>query len=84
MRSLLALSAAMLIASCASVDRSQAPSFGRSVEAMDAAQVSDAPVADEAPEGSGATGAAAQRRYQSGQTRALLPATTSTANPSSN
>jgi hypothetical protein len=45
------------------------------------AQAAPGAVSDEPPEGSGAQGALAQQRYQTGNTRPLLPATTSSANP---
>jgi hypothetical protein len=85
MRFLLALSGLAFASACThAVDTAGAPSFGVSVATMQAEQAVPGSVSDEPPEGSGAVGALAQQRYQSGQTRALLPATTSSANPSSN
>ena len=85
MRILLALSALAIASACShSVDTAGAPSFGVSVATLQTEQTVPGTVSNEPPEGSGAVGALAQERYQSGQTRALLPTTTSSANPSSN
>lgn len=83
MRTLLALSALVLASACLHpVDTASAPSFGASVDAMHRNQTTPGPVSDEPPEGSGAVGALAQERYRTGQTRPLMPTTTSSANPS--
>lgn len=87
MRILLALSALAFTCACVSsdkVDTAGAPSFGASLETMQNVQAVPGAVSEEPPEGSGAVGALAQERYKTGQTRPLLPTTTSTANPSSN
>jgi hypothetical protein len=85
MRMLLALSALCLAAGCTHpTDRTRSPAFGVSAEAMRDAQTTSVEASDEAPEGSGAVSAAAQQRYQSGQTRPLQSSSTSVANPSSN
>lgn len=85
MRILLALSALALASACThAVDTAGAPSFGASVATLQAAQAVPGAVSEEPPEGSGAVGALAQERYQNGQTRPLLPTTTSSANPTSN
>lgn len=82
MRILLALSALAFASACShAVDTAGAPSFGVSVATLQTKQAAPGPVSDEPPEGSGAVGALAQERYQSGQTRALIPTTTSSANP---
>ena len=85
MRTLLAFSALVLASACSHpVDTAGAPSFGASVQAMHSSQTTPEAASDEAPEGSGAVGALAQERYRTGQTRPLMPTTTSSANPSSN
>lgn len=85
MRTLLALSALTLTSACLHpVDTAGAPSFGASVQAMHGNQATPGAGSTEAPEGSGAVGALAQERYRTGQTRPLMPTTTSSANPSSN
>jgi hypothetical protein len=85
MRTLLALSALTLLCACShAVDTASAPSFGVSTQMLHNAQTVLGPVSEEPPEGSGAQGALAQDRYQTGQTRPLLPTTTSSANPTTN
>lgn len=82
MRTLIALSALVLVCACAhrKTDTAGAPSFGASVQTLQT-QVVPGSVSAEPPEGSGAQGALAQERYQTGNTRPLLPTTTSSANP---
>lgn len=85
MRTLLALTALALAGACShKIDTVGAPDFGASVEAMHRAQAVPGQVSDEPPEGSGAQGALAQERYETGQTRPLLPTSTSSANPPAN
>lgn len=85
MRTLLALSALVLVSACLHpVDTAGAPSFGASVEEMHRNQTSQEQTSEEPPEGSGSVGALAQERYRTGHTRPLMPTTTSSANPSSN
>lgn len=86
MRTLL-LSAAATLALGASActhpaDSAGAPGFGDAVSMMHAAQTIPAEPTTEAPEGSGAQGALAQTRYKTGTTLPLLPASSSTMNPS--
>jgi len=85
MRNVLILTAAgalTLLAGCTHPAH-MAPSFGDSVEAMHRAQTIEAAPTQEPPTGSGATGASAQSRYQSGTTKPLMSsATSSTANSS--
>jgi hypothetical protein len=87
MRILIALGALSLLsfaASCATpTDTAGAPNFGAAVKAMEEAQTeTGAEVVTTPPEGSGAVGAAAQLRYKNGETRPLLPASSSTMNSS--
>ncbi|MGD9966259.1 MAG: hypothetical protein AB7T59_07045 [Hyphomonadaceae bacterium] len=85
MRTLLAFSALALASACTHpVDTAGAPSFGAAVEAMQEAQTAPGVVSAAPPEGSGAQGELAQERYRNGQTRPLMPATTSSANPTTN
>jgi hypothetical protein len=85
MRTLLALSALTLLCACAhKIDTVDAPTYGASVQLMHDAQTEPGPVSEQPPEGSGAQAALAQERYQTGQTRPLLPTTTSSANPTTN
>jgi hypothetical protein len=74
----------LLAAACTTpVDRSSAPSFGEAVRMNVEAQTTPSSPTMEPPEGDGAQGAEAQTRYKTGQTRPLLPASTSAANPTS-
>jgi len=84
MRTLIALSALALVGACAhrKTDTAGAPSFGVSVQTLQSEQAMPGAVSEQPPEGSGAQGALAQERYQTGNTRPLLPSTTSSANPS--
>lgn len=85
MRTPLALAALALVCACShKTDTVGAPSFGDSVEAMHDAQTVPGLVSPEPPAGAGAQGALAQERYNSGQIRPLLPAATSSANPTGN
>ncbi len=78
---LTAAAALTLLAACANPNR-PAPGFGDSVAAMHRAQTVPSDVTLEPPEGSGAAGALAQTRYQTGSTKPLLSSATSAANPS--
>lgn len=82
MRFLVAFSALALVSACAhdKTDTAGAPSFGVSAQRLQDAQAAPGAVSEAPPEGSGAQGALAQQRYQTGATRPLLPATTSAAN----
>jgi len=82
-RAIITLAAVAVVAACAHpVDSAGARSFGASVEAMHEAQRIADTAQPGAPVGSGAVGALAQTRYKGGQTRPLVPASTSTLNPS--
>ncbi len=85
MKTALAFSALLLVYGCShKVDTVGAPTFGASVETLHNAQALPETVSETEPEGSGAQGALAQKRYETGQTRPLLPTNTSSANPSTN
>ena len=72
----------LLAAACTTpADRSGNPSFGEAVRMNTAAQTSAATPSMEPPEGGAAQGVDAQTRYKTGQTRPLMPASTSSANP---
>ncbi|HET9230202.1 MAG TPA: hypothetical protein VFO00_02870 [Vitreimonas sp.] len=82
-RVIVTLAALAALAGCShSIDSAHEPSFGASVAAMHEAQAVPAAATPGAPEGSGAVGSLAQQRYKGGQTRPLVPASTSTLNPS--
>jgi hypothetical protein len=82
-RVIISLAAVAIVAACAHpADTAGAPSFGASVEAMHEAQRVSDTAEPGAPDGSGAVGALAQTRYKTGQTRPLVPASTSALNPS--
>jgi hypothetical protein len=85
MRTLFALAALGFAAACTHpVDRANAPAFGAAVEMnRNAQEVSAGAAGQQPPEGSGAVGTLAQTRYKTGQTRPLLPTSSSIANPSS-
>lgn len=83
MRKLLILIGALALTACEhTTGASGAPSFGQSIAAARTAQVNDAAPSTQAPEGDGASGALAQGRYHTDTTRALLPSSTSSNNPS--
>lgn len=84
MRKLLILTIALGVTACEhTTATSGTPGFGQSIAAAQHAQTDAAPPSTEAPQGSGAAGALAQTRYQTGNTRPLLPSSTSSNNPSS-
>lgn len=84
MKKLLSLSVLTLaLAACTSVGSSRAPGLGQSTHQMQQAQSERTEVSSENPEGGGASGALAQTRYKTGHTTPLLPASTSSANPTS-
>lgn len=60
-----------------------APGFGHAVQMMQSRQAVPEAVSTTPPEGGGASGALAQTRYRTGQTKPLLNASTSSTNTSS-
>ena len=85
MKQLIALCALGLAAACTHpTDRTQSPAFGVATETVREAQIIPAAGSEAEPEGSGAVGTEAQRRYESGATRPLSPSTSAIANPSAN
>ena len=82
-RLILAGAALAALAACAHpVDTAGAPNFGAAVERNMAAQAIPTAASTQAPESGGATGALAQQRYKTGNTRPLMSSSTSNANPS--
>jgi hypothetical protein len=71
------LAGAALVAGCASqIDQPQSATFGDALDSM-RAQATTGTVSEEPPVGSGATGAAAIKRVETGQTKAVVTPTTS-------
>ncbi len=84
MKKVLILIGALALTACEhTTGTAGAPNFGQSVAAARTAQVDDTAPSTQAPEGDGAAGALAQSRYHTDTTRALLPSSTSSNNPSS-
>lgn len=79
----LAAAAALTLAAGCTHPGQMAATFGDSVEAMHRAQTIPTDPKQDPPVGSGATGAAAQQRYQSGSTAPLMSSTTTSINSSS-
>lgn len=75
--------AAFAVACTHATDTAGAPSFGQALRTNREAQTNPTTVDPAAPEGSGAQGALGQQRYRTGQTRPLMPASSSTTNSSS-
>jgi hypothetical protein len=74
-----AATASLTLAACVSsekVDTASAPTFGHAVSSNYAAQASTTPASEQPPVGTGTQGALAQQRYNSGQTKPLMPSST--------